>query len=117
MKGKVMNANYRQLPARFEPDTRFEVRPAPAAPFRATLETDLERLRRRLLLGYLRNSPRPAFSPYVRRAANEAAAIAWTTAYPLLLFPVLFEEKAAASLLQAERQESVRRRSLQLFAI
>lgn len=112
-----MNANCRQLPARFGPETRFEVRPAPAAPFRAALENGLEALKRRLLQEYLNNLPRPAFSAYVRRAANEAAALAWTTAYPLLFFPVLFEEKAAGALLQAERQESVRRRSLRLLAV
>lgn len=112
-----MNANYRQLPARFEPETRFEVRPAPAAPFRATQETDLERLKLGLLQAYLSKTPRPAFNAYVRRAANEAAALAWMTAYPLLLFPVLFEEKAAGALVQAEKQESVRRRSLRLLAV
>src|SRR5262245_44001502 len=43
-----MNTN-RKLPARFGPETRFEVRPVPVVPFRATAETELERLKKRLL--------------------------------------------------------------------
>ena len=40
-----MNANYKQVPTRFGPETRFEVRPAPVVPFRATQEFGLERLK------------------------------------------------------------------------
>jgi hypothetical protein len=43
----------------------------------------------------------------VRRAANEAAAIAWNTLFPLLVFPALFEEKAEAALHQARRQARI----------
>jgi hypothetical protein len=53
----------------------------------------------------------------LRRAADEAAAQAWVTRYPLLVFPVLFEEQAEAALLRAERQEQVRQRSRELLAV
>jgi hypothetical protein len=115
-KGKRMNANYRRLRTRFAPETRFEVKPVPPAPFRAFQETGLERLKNRLLREFLYETV-PAVNGYVRRAANEAAALAWATPYPLLMFPALFEEKAGAALLQAERQESVRRRSLDLLSV
>jgi hypothetical protein len=111
-----MNANYRRLRTRFAPETRFEVKPVPPAPFRAFQETGLERLKNRLLREFLYETV-PAVNGYVRRAANEAAALAWATPYPLLMFPALFEEKAGAALLQAERQESVRRRSLDLLSV
>jgi hypothetical protein len=112
-----MNARYRWVPTRFGPETRFEVRPTPAAPFRGNHETELERLKNRLLREELYELPRPEFNGYVRRAANEAAALAWVTPYPLLVFPTLFEEKTETALLQAERQESVRRRSLDLLPV
>lgn len=110
-----MNRNYRTVPTSFGPDTRFEVTPAAAAPFRATQETELERLKNRLLLATLEEAD-PDNNVYLRRAANEAAALAWVTPYPLLVFPTLFAEKTDAALLQAARQVSIRRRSLELLA-
>ena len=112
-----MNTNCKRVPAGFAPETRFEVRPAPPAPFRATQETGLDRLKNRLLLQALKGLTEPEFNGHVRRAANEAAALAWVTPFPLLVFPGLLEEKIEAALLQAERQESVRRRSLELLAV
>ena len=112
-----MNTNYTRVPTRFAPETRFEVRPAPPAPFRATQENGLDHLKHRLLQEFLYERTSPEHNAYVRRAANEAAALAWITPYPLLVFPELFEEKALAALLQAEHQEDVRQRSLQLLAL
>jgi hypothetical protein len=96
---------------------RFELRPAPAAPFRATQETEFERLKNRLLARELTNAPAPEFTPPIRRAANDAAAIAWGTAFPLLLFPVLFEEKAAAGLNRLEKQAHIYKNSRALLAV
>jgi len=88
-----MNKNETRVPARFGPEMRFELRPAPPAPFRATQETEFERLKNRLLARQLAEAPTPELNPPLRRAANDAAALAWDTLYPLLVFPVLFEEK------------------------
>jgi hypothetical protein len=112
-----MNTNYRKVPTRFGPETRFEVKPVPPAPFRATQETELERLKNRLLLRLLAELAEPEVNAYVRRAANEAAALAWVTPYPLLAFPALFEEKVENALLYAERQTSVRLRSAELVLV
>ncbi len=112
-----MNANYRKVPTQFGPETRFEVKPAPPAPFRALQETELERLKNRLLLRYFKELTESRYNGDVRCAANEAMALAWVTAYPLLLFPGLFEEKAGVALVRAKRQESVRRRSLELLTV
>jgi hypothetical protein len=89
-----MKTNYRRVPTEFAPETQFEVKAAPAVPFRATLENRFEDLRRRLLTGGLNPVREPGLGAQLRRAANEAAALAWVTPYPLLVFPVLFEEKA-----------------------
>ena len=109
-----MNTNYRRVPTRFGPETRFEVKPLPPAPFRATQETELERLKNRLLVGILNDLNGTDANPYVRRAANEAAALAWVTPYPLLTFPGLFEEKVETALRYAERQTHVFERTAEL---
>jgi len=111
-----MNENHRRVPTQFGPETGFEVRPGPPAPFRARQEAELERLRAQLLAERPEGRADPRLSGQLWQAANEAAALAWVTQYPLLVFPALFEEKAAAALLRAERQEQIRQRSRELLA-
>lgn len=112
-----MNNQYRRVPAEFGPETRFELRPAPPAPFRALQENQFERLKTDLVGQRLERLWKPELGAHVRRAANEAAALAWITPYPLLVFPVLFDEKAAAALLAIDRQEQIRQRSRELYPI
>jgi len=100
----------RRLKLRYEPGNRFEVRPAPAAPFRGTQETALERLKARLLERLLDSAEAPLYGPF-RRAANDAAALAWTTSYPLLVFPELLAEKAREARARDEHQRTVLARS------
>jgi len=109
-----MNQKNNGVPTRSAPETRFELAPAPGAPFRATQETELEPLKERLLVRILREIPEPAFNAPIRRAANDAAALAWTTAHPTLVFPVLLEEMAATARLQVQRQARIRERSREL---
>jgi len=111
-----MNKMTNLLKAKFAPETRFEVRPQPPAPFRAIQETEFERLKHRLLTGALLDIASPEGNVAIRRAANEAAALAWVTFYPLLTFPVLFEEKIRHALRQAERQADIYANSPQLVA-
>ena len=110
-----MKSKSQQLKTRFAPDTRFEVSPVPAVPFRGALETELDRLKTRLLHRALTSTPDPEFNAPLRRAANEAAALAWMTPYPLLVLPALFEEKAVVARLQTIRQARIRSRSRGLF--
>jgi hypothetical protein len=116
-KGKDMNADYRKVPAEFGPETRFVVEPVPATPFRAVQEDRLEKLKARLLAERLAETWEPEANSQVRRAANEATALAWLTQYPLLVFPVLFDEKAEAAARVAARQRDVRQRSRTLLAL
>jgi hypothetical protein len=96
-----MNASYRRVPTNFAPEARFEIKLRPPA---ATLEGRLEALKNQLLAKRLDQLHATAFDTPVRRAANEAAALAAVTGYPLLVFPALFEEKADAALSQARPQ-------------
>jgi hypothetical protein len=102
-----MNTTNPRLRADFSPETRFAVQPVPATPFRATLESEFERLKNRLLAETLDEAEQPELNVPLRRAANEAAALAWVTRYPLLVFPALFEEKTAAAVHQAQRQARI----------
>ncbi len=100
--------------ARFAPETRFELRPTPAAPFRASLETEFERLKDTLLAEQLYLADEAELYAPVRRAANEAGAIAWATQFPLLVFPILFEEKTETVVRQAKRQARIYANSVEL---
>ena len=88
------------------PAIRFVLKPATAEPFRSGLETDFEQLKARLLAEALA-AARPEFNAPLRRAANEAAGLAWISRHPLLLFPALFEEKSRTALSHAERQTRI----------
>jgi hypothetical protein len=110
-----MNKNDNRVTTRFGPEPRSEMTSAPP-PFRVAQETELERLKNRLLAQRLAETTEPPLSAQLRRVANEAAALAWVTAFPLLMFPALFEEKTRTALQQAERQECIRQRSRELFA-
>lgn len=105
------------LRTEFGPEARFEVNPLPAAPFRAGYVDELEQLKNRLLADRLGAAWSTDDNSQMRRAANEAAALAWLTKYPLLVFPVLFEEKVDSSLARAEQQDRVRRISRELLAV
>jgi hypothetical protein len=110
-----MNKNKIRVPTEFAPETRFELRPVPPAPFRATQETEFERLKSKLLARQLAGAT-PELNAPLRRAANDAAALAWVTQFPLLVFPVLFEEKTDAAILRAERQARIYAGSHELVA-
>jgi hypothetical protein len=114
---KDMNKNKTSVLTEFSPETRFKLRPTPPVPFRVARETKFERLKNQLLARQLAEAPAPELSPPLRRAANEAAALAWATLFPLLVFPVLFEEKIDTALRQAERQARIYAGSRELVAV
>ncbi len=108
-----MNTKKIALEAEFGAETRFEL--LPIAPFRDIHENEFGRLKGRLLAIRIQEAGTKWDAP-LRDAANEAAALAWTTNIPLLVFPVLFEEKAAAAVLQNRRQARILKKSRELLA-
>jgi hypothetical protein len=98
-----MNKYKTQVATEFAPETRFELRPAL---FRAVQENEFERLKNKLLAQQLVGTT-PELNAPLRRAANDAAALAWATVFPLLVFPVLFEEKTEAAVLRVKRQARI----------
>lgn len=95
------------------PTRRLPLNASDTAP-RPTREDALEGLKRRLLARALAAANDPNESLLARRAANEAASLAWALPYPLLVFPGLFEEKLRLAQRSQAFQATVRRRSLEL---
>ena len=106
-----MKTKTKKLTTRFEPETRFDVVPIPPAPFRGTHETELERLKGRLVEELILQAPSPEFYPVYRRAANDAAALAWVTPFPLLVLPALLAEAVERAHRQALKQQRVAQKS------
>jgi len=84
-------------------------------PFWRMEDTELERLKRRMLRERLEEATTTELLVALRRAANEAAALAWLEPFPLLAFPELFNEKQVGEKARIERQQLVRARSAELF--
>ena len=113
-----MNKNKTRVPTEFGPETRFELRPAPPAPFRATQETEFERLKTRLLARATGRRPTPELNVPLRRAANEAAALAWATVLPAAGVPGAVRGKnRAVALRQVRRQARIYANSRELLAV
>jgi len=107
-----MKKTQAKLRTRFAREVRFDV---DTLPFRAAENTELEKLKDRLLRQLLEQAASPAENTALRRAANDAVALAWVSQYPLLVFPALLEEKAQTALVQCQRQAGVRQRSQNLL--
>jgi len=64
-------------------------------------------LKLRLLLQRLDETPESETHALIMQQADEASLLAWLSPYPLLTFPCLFEERAAAAAEQARRRARV----------
>jgi hypothetical protein len=71
---------------------------------RGPVEERLEQLKEQLLRPTLEKVADSRVVKDICWAANEAAALAWLTVCPLLVFPDLLEEKVRATLQRWERQ-------------
>jgi len=102
----------------FGPNTRFAPLVVPTTPaYRSAMETELDRLKDRLLAMELARTSNLEVNVLLRRAANEAVALVWLTPFPLLLLPALFDEKARVARRAATRQALIRERSSELLAL
>ncbi len=111
-----MKLKENKLRTTFAPETRFEPRLAPPVPFRAALDNDFERLKTELLARQLARTGAPELNAPLRRAANDAAALAWNTLFPLLVFPALFEEKVSETIRHTQRQARIYAASREIIA-
>ena len=97
----------------FEAGDAFELFPTIE---RGILEGQFAELKDGVLEGELEGTVGVSLQPRIEAAANEAAALAWTTDYPLLVFPALFDEFAQRERLRETRQQKIRARSEKLMA-
>ena len=88
---------------------------APVARHRSTVE--LETLKNCLLYEHTRAVSDARLQTWLKRGAEEAASIAWATPYPLLVFPLLLDEKLSEARRKAEVQKSIYVRSGQIVAL
>ena len=96
-----------RLLTRFERNKRFRLKPKTVRSTTDTAERAFEQLKARLLHPVLDEATDASVRRQLRLAANEAAAIAWTTPFPLLVLPELLQEKAIEAREYARRQEVV----------
>src|SRR5712672_2198455 len=93
---------------RSKTEERAGAHPEDIAAFRAVEETRLERLKQELLERLLDEaSARPDLNVAFRRAADEAAWLAWLTPFPFLCLPGLLAEKADEARERANRQRDL----------
>ena len=83
---------------------------------RGLLEGQFAQLKEELLGSELAETTAVSLQPRIELAANEAAALAWTTEYPLLVFPALFNEFARRERIRETRQQRIRAQSEKLMA-
>jgi hypothetical protein len=98
----------------FEEDPGFEL--APVLPHPAQKVGLFEQLKSNLLDKALAETETLSLHPHVKLAANEAAALSWTTAFPILVFPALLSEKVQTARVQAQRQQGILARTEDLMA-
>src|SRR5262245_27071508 len=99
----------RTKPKRPDPPARLELKRG--------REDQFARLQRELLFGRVGEELGTNYNNLIRRAARDAAALAWATPYPLLVFPVLFEEKADSAAERGQRQQRILEVSRDLLVI
>ena len=92
-----MNKKKTRVPAEFAPETRFELRPIRSRRFARRRKTNSSGSKTAARAAIEPGRPASKFNVPLRRAANEAAALAWATVFPLLVFPALFEEMTEAA--------------------
>jgi hypothetical protein len=107
------NAHYE---ARMEARAGKHPRPATGSALTRDKATmSFNRLRRTLIQTALRAIEDLQQAAQIKWAAEEASALSWATGYPLLLFPVLFEERTTIALQRVWRQQEIHERSRQLL--
>lgn len=101
----------RKLQTYFDPDTEFE---APLFEGESLKQT-FAGLQEALIAEALGQTETLALYGPLKQAANEAAGLAWTTPFPLLVFPTLFTEKVGRAREQADRAHRIKAQTSDLL--
>ncbi len=106
-----------KVPADFGSEPWFKSSQPATGDHRSSPIAVLEELKQRLFYEKAGTTADEISLSYLRRAAEEAASLAWATPYPLLVLPELFAEKAAEACLRSERQREILERSQGVVAL
>ena len=101
----------RKLNAYFDPETEFEADVLRGEP----LKQAFAGLQENLINETLGETETLALHGPVKHAANEAAGLAWTTAFPLLVFPTLFQEKVDGARKHQDRAQRIKAQTADLL--
>jgi hypothetical protein len=101
----------RKLKTYFDPDTEFETELLQGEPLKEAFAS----LQEALVTETLLTAETLALHGPLKQAANEAAGLAWTTPFPLLVFPALFQEKALRARLQQDRAQRIKAETADLL--
>ena len=112
----MKNRKSRKTSAGFRPEARFEWKQVSVARRPSGHIAALEELKERLLQEQARAASDATAWSCLRRAADDAASLAWATPCPLLVLPELFAEKAAEARLRRQRQREILERSQGIVA-
>lgn len=123
-----MNRNRTNIRTQFGPQVAFPLRLKPrshergyqdvmgardvnviklSAPARGAAERELDSLKEKLLRPLIEETSDQHAEAALRRAGTEAAALAWTTPFPLLFLPALLAEKVARAEQHLARQKKI----------
>src|SRR5262245_46392770 len=102
-----MSAKAKPLQTKFAKETRFKISPVFGGPFRGPVESRIEQLKHKLLFPALRDVTDAQLRSELRWAAQEAASLAWTMPFPLLILPELIQEKMAQARKRWENQQRI----------
>jgi hypothetical protein len=80
-----------------------------SAPLRGPSESQLEQLKHKLLRPVMATIRDTRLARELSRAANEAAALAWTTICPILVLPELLDEKIQGVMEKRRKQQTLLR--------
>lgn len=105
----IFPMNYQNSTDSSEPRLREFAKKVPPGSAAYSGTATLAHLKNRLLRETLEAAPGEPLASLLRLTATEAEAQAWLSSYPLLTFPLLFEEKAEQVRRYAARQSRLRR--------
>jgi hypothetical protein len=105
------NSMTRKLQTYFDPDTEFEASLIAGDNLKQTFAG----LQDALVTETLDETETLALHAPLKQAANEAAGLAWTTPFPLLVFPALFTEKAITVRQRADRAQRIKAQTSDLL--
>ena len=107
----------RSLPAQWAADVAFELTPVTGVVPQELVRIKFMELQSGLVKDCLGETRNPIVRGGIHRAANEAAALSWTTSYPLLVMPALFHEKAREARRRLDKQQIVSMQTERLIAV